>query len=464
MREDRLALYLRNLVVGADTPVPLAGGGYRTAINFDNAATTPPLKSVMKEIIDFAPWYASIHRGAGYKSILSSDMFEKSRDIIKKFVKADADKDIVIYTKNTTESVNVLAYSLAKPGADDVVISTDMEHLANDLPWQGKFQVDYAAIDEYGRLSLASLQEKLNKYQGRVKIVAVTGASNVTGYINPVYTAARMAHEHGAKIFVDGAQLIPHCSFDMKAHDAVEHIDYLAFSGHKMYAPFGGGVLIGPKAAFEDCEPVYKGGGIAKLVTRGFIDWDSPPFKEEAGTPNAMAAAAMVAAIKTIDEIGLDYIHCYEHKLINYAIDGLRSIPGIELYSCCEQNENRVSLISFVMHGIHHKLLADILSAEAAISVRNGLFCAHPYVEKLLKLSDADINYYYNNPNARFPGLVRISLGIYNNYHEIDVFLALLNDIARNKSYYKQKYNQSRQDKGNTSYQEWLEAPRRRLP
>ncbi|MGI6091698.1 MAG: aminotransferase class V-fold PLP-dependent enzyme [Veillonellaceae bacterium] len=464
MREDRLSSYLRSLIVGAETPVPLAGGGCRTAINFDNAATTPPLKPVMKEIMDFAPWYASIHRGAGYKSILSSDMFDKSREIIKKFVKADRDKDIVIHTKNTTEAVNLLAYSLAKPGADDVVISTDMEHLANDLPWQGKFKVDYVAIDQYGRLSLASLQEKLTKYRGRVKLVAVSGASNVTGYINPVHTIARMAHEQGAKIFVDGAQLIPHCSFDMKNHGSAEHIDYLAFSGHKMYAPFGGGVLIGPKAAFVDCEPVYKGGGIAKLVTRNFIDWDSPPFKEEAGTPNAMAAAAMVAAIKTLDEIGLDLIHCYEQNLINYAIDRLRSIPGIELYSCCEQNENRVSLISFVMHGMHHKQLADILSAEAAISVRNGLFCAHPYVVKLLKLSDDDINYYYNNPNARFPGLVRISLGIYNNYHEIDVLIALLNDIARNKNYYKQKYSRNRQGKENSLYQEWLAASRRRLP
>ncbi|MPN24693.1 Cysteine desulfurase SufS [bioreactor metagenome] len=199
-------------------------------------------------------------------------------------------------------------------------------------------------------------------------------------------------------------------------------------------------------------------------MTREFIDWDSPPFKEEAGTPNAMAAATMVAAVKMLDEVGLDFIHRYEHNLISYAIDGLRSIPGIELYSCCEQNEKRVSLISFIMQGIHHKMLADILSAEAAIAVRNGLFCAHPYVERLLKLSNADINYYYNNPNARFPGLVRISLGIYNNYHEIDILLALLNDIARNKSYYKQKYSQNCQTRVDSLYQEWLAAPRRRLP
>ncbi|MDD4600111.1 putative cysteine desulfurase [bioreactor metagenome] len=464
MREDSFATYLRSLVVGADTPVSIANGSRRAAINFDNAATTPPLKSVMREIVRFAPWYASIHRGAGVKSIMSSEMFEQSRDIIKKFVHADADKDVVICTKNTTESINILAYTLAGCGSEEVILSTDMEHLANDLPWQGKFKVDYAAIDGCGRLSLESLRQQLTKYKGKVRLVAVTGASNVTGYINPVHTIAQMAHEYGAEVFVDGAQLVPHCAIDMKPHDSAQHIDYLAFSGHKMYAPFGGGVLIGRKGAFEHSEPVYKGGGIAKLVTRRFIDWDSPPYKEEAGTPNAMAAVAMVAAIRKLSGIGLNVIHDYEHNLICYAIAGMRSIPGLELYSCAAKNEKRVSLISFTLQGIHHKMLADILSVEGGISVRNGLFCAHPYVIKLLKLSDDDIDYYYNKPNARFPGLVRISLGLYNNYREIDMLLELLHRIACNRDYYKRKYSESAKARLKSIQQEWLLASRRKLP
>lgn len=453
MEDNKISKYFRSLIVGADAPVPLAGGGCRAAINFDNAATTPPFKAVMREINAFAPWYASIHRGAGYKSILSSDMFEQSRQIIKKFVNADSERDVVIYTKNTTEAINLLAYSLAKPENDQVVLSTDMEHLANDLPWQKKFRVDYVGIDEAGKLSLSSLREKLAWYQGKVKLVTVTGASNVTGYINPVYEIAKLAHKHGAQILVDGAQLVPHCQFDMKDYTLDEHIDYLVFSGHKMYAPFGGGVLIGPKETFENCEPVFKGGGIVRLVTRKFTIWDSPPFKDEAGTPNAMAAAAIAAAIKTFNYIGADYIYQYEHKLINYAIDGLRRIPGIKIYCSSKKNEKRVSLISFTIEDIHHKVLADILSAEAGIAVRSGLFCAHPYVIKLLKLSDKDVDYYYNNKIDRFPGLVRISLGLYNNYREIDTLLAVLTAIANKKSYYKQKYDDGR-----------LNLPRRRLP
>lgn len=463
MREDRLASYLRSMVVGTDASVPLANGEYTIGINFDNAATTPPLKHVMREIVRFAPWYSSIHRGAGYKSILSSDLFEQSRTVIKQFVKADAEKDVVIYTKNTTESINMLAYALADLDSD-VVLSTDMEHLANDLPWRDKFKVDYIAIDQCGRLSLESLKDKLNRHQGRVKIVAVSGASNVTGYINPIHSIAKLAHEYGAKIVVDGAQLVPHCPIDMKPHDSEEHIDYLAFSAHKMYAPFGGGVLIGPKEDFENTEPVYKGGGIAKLVTHGFIEWDGPPYKEEAGTPNAMGVIALVAAIKALNQVGLDVVHRYEVNLIRYVIEGLTTIPGVRLYSCGEDREARVSLISFTMRGMHHKLLSEILSLEAGISVRNGLFCAHPYVEKLLNLSDADIDYYYNNPNARFPGLVRISLGMYNTYHEIDVLLELLYDIARNKEYYKQKYSEALNEKLDSSRQDWFLAPRRRLP
>lgn len=464
MKEGCLASYLRSLVLGVNTPVPLAGGGYRPAINFDNAATTPPLKAVMREITGFAPWYASIHRGSGYKSILCSDIFEQSRTIVKRFVNADDEKDIVIYTKNTTESINLLAYNLAGDAGKDIVISTDMEHLANDLPWQGKFKVVYAAINECGQLSMESLKQLLAKYQGRVRLVAVTGASNVTGYINPIHAIAKLAHDYETQIFVDGAQLVPHCGVDMKSHDSVYHIDYLAFSAHKMYAPFGGGVLIGPKAAFENCEPVYKGGGIAKLVTREFIDWDRPPYKEEAGTPNAMAIVAMIAAIKTLDNIGLKVIHDYEYKLISHAIDGLRSIPGIELYCCADYREQRVSLISFTLQGIHHKILADALSFEAGISVRNGLFCAHPYVQKLLKLTADDINYYYNNSNARFPGLVRISLGIYNNHYEVEEMLQLLGCIARNKDYYKQKYSEAGKARTDGSYSKWLSQPRRKLP
>ncbi|GMA97384.1 aminotransferase class V-fold PLP-dependent enzyme [Pelosinus sp. IPA-1] len=430
----------RNLVVGVDRKLPLVNGKYVTGINFDNAATTPPLHSVMEELGDFAPWYSSIHRGAGYKSILSSDVYEEGRDVIKKFVNADHTRDVVIYTKNTTEAINLLSYILEQKDDKQVILSTDMEHLANDLPWRDKFLVDYVSIDEFGKLSLEDLEMKLIHYGGRIKLVTVTGASNVTGYKNPIYKIAKLAHKYEAKILVDGAQLAPHCPIDMKDYESLEHLDYLVFSAHKMYAPFGIGVLIGPKETFEGEEPYCKGGGAVKLVSHQFIAWDTPPHKEEAGTPNVMGVVALLAAIKTLSSIGMQVIDNYEQNLIHYAIAGLTSIPDIKLYCCAGNKEDRLGIIAFDLPGIHHELLANILSHEAGIAVRNGLFCAHPYIEKLLGITNQKLSDIQKNPNVPCPGLVRMSLGLYNNSDEVDILIDLLHQISKNKKAYIQKY------------------------
>ncbi len=437
---SELSIYLRNLVVGTDTKVPLLNGRYAVAINFDNAATTPPLCSVMRRINEFAPWYSSVHRGTGYKSVFVSEIYEETRQVIKEFVKAGPD-DIVIYTKNTTEGINILSHILWHEDSKQIILSTDMEHLSNDLPWRNRFKVEYVCVDEYGRISISDLEEKLRKYGGKIKLVTVTGASNVTGYITPIHQIARLAHRYGAKILVDGAQLVPHCPVNMKSCDAAGQIDYLVFSGHKMYAPFGIGVLIGPKETFSRVEPFLKGGGSVNLVAREFVEWDDSPYKDEAGTPNPMGIVALAAAMQTLSRVGMDVIHEYERSLIDYTIMGLSRIPGIRLYSCTTKTEARVSLISFDMPGIDHRLLAKILSYEAAIAVRSGLFCAHPYVEKLLKMTNEDLKYYHNNPEVAVPGLVRVSLGIYNNRQEIDVMLDLLNWVAHNTKYCIKKYS-----------------------
>jgi cysteine desulfurase / selenocysteine lyase len=395
---------------------------------------------VLREIISFAPWYSSIHRGKGYKSVLSSNLYEEGREIVKNFVKVDDARDVVIFTKNTTESINMLASILCQEDQEQVILCTDMEHLANDLPWRAKFTVDYVGIDAYGQLLMEDLEAKLHKYAGKVKLVTVTGASNVTGYINPIHTIAKLAHRYGAKIHVDAAQLAPHAAIDMQPYASPEHLDYLTFSAHKMYAPLGIGVLIGPKATFEQTEPVYRGGGNARLVSRQFIEWSSSPAKDEAGTPNIIGVAALTAAIKTINAVGMNFICEYEKDVISYALDGLKGIPGITLYCQREQEEDRLSLISFNIQGIYHKLLAEILSYEAGIAVRNGFFCAHSYCAKLLNLSDQDLQYHHHSRDLPLPGMVRVSLGLYNNYHEVDVLIELLNRVARNKDYYKHKY------------------------
>lgn len=432
--------YLRSLVVGADTKVSLLNGNYVTAINFDNAATTPPFTAVMTRITNFAPWCSSIHRGKGYKSVLSSDLYEEGRSVVGQFVKADKNRDHIIYTKNTTESINILAYLMHQRDREQVILSTEMEHLANDLPWRDKFKVEYAAVDAGGKLSLAELESILQKHQGKIKLVAVTGASNITGYINPIHDIAKLAHKYAAKILVDGAQLIPHAAVDMKTHDSPEHIDYLVFSGHKMYAPFGTGVLIGPKELFENTEPVYKGGGAVKLVARNFVEWSEAPARDEAGTPNLMGVVALIAAIKTIQSVGINVIRGYEQYLHDYARAGLQRFSDVKIYAQYGKNEASVSLLPFNLEGVHHNILTEILSREAGIAARSGLFCAHPYAQKLLQLSAEELEYYRHTTNVPLPGMVRVSFGLYNNTREIDLLCDLLNRVAKNKRYYNHKY------------------------
>ncbi len=432
---------LRNLIVGVNTTVPVTDNTYVTAINFDNAASTPPFISVMQEINNFAPWYSSVHRGTGYKSILSTQVYEGGRQIIKDFVKADQEKDVVIYTRNTTESINMLAYLLCENNKNQVVLSTWMEHLANDLPWRNKFTVDYVEIDTYGRLRLDDLEYKLKKYGGRVKLVTVTGASNITGYLNPIHEIAKIAHQHGTKILIDGAQLVPHVAVDMKPFDSSEHIDYLVFSAHKMYAPFGAGVLIGPREFFAQREPVYKGGGDVQLVTHQSIYWEDPPAKDEAGSPNVIGITALTAAIKTMQNIGLERIEAHESSLTDYAMDKLKYLPDIDIYTHSRLDKRKVSIIPFNVRGVHHELTAKILSGEDGIAVRHGLFCAHPYAERLLNLSPGELDYAVNNSDKPFPGLVRASFGLYNNSTEVDKFIIALQKIIANKSHYIMKYS-----------------------
>ncbi len=435
---------LRNLVIGADTQVPLGNGTCVTVVNFDNAATTPPFFSVMNEINRFSPWYSSIHRGRGYKSMLSTQVYEEGRQVVADFVNADMENDVIIYTKNTTESVNMLSYVLSQQkGKRDIVLSTWMEHAANDLPWREKFTVGYVDIDKEGKLSMDDLESKLRRYGRRVKVVAVTGASNVTGYINPVYDIARLAHRYGAQIFVDGAQAVPHMHFDMKPYESVEHIDYLAFSAHKMYAPFGAGVLIGPAKAFSNALPYSEGGSAIVLVTHNRIEWHRPPMKDEAGTPNLMGVIAMTTAIRTLSSLGMKNIFKHEESLLNYAVREMKKITGIRFYSNAQDNET-ISIIPFNIEGVDHQLMSAILSYEAGIAVRNGFFCSHPYCERLLGLTEEDMDYYFNNPDAIMPGIVRVSLGIYNNYQEINRLIYALKVISLNKQYYVDKYTKNR--------------------
>lgn len=429
----------KKYIHGANTLVPIENNKKVPYINFDNAATTPALTSVIKGINDFSPIYSSIHRGTGYKSIISSMYYDNSRDIVLDFVKADPREYTVIFVKNTTEAINKLSYRLKDEIKDGIVLSTYMEHHSNDLPWRYKYNVDYVNVDEKGRLSLEHLEYLLKKYNGKVKLIAVTGASNVTGYTNPIHNIAKLAHRFGSKILVDGAQLVPHHPVDMKPIDDPEHIDYLAFSAHKMYAPFGIGVLIAPKDTFKYGFSENVGGGTVDIVTPEEVIWASIPEKEEAGTPNLFGVVALVESIKTLTSLGMENIMDYEKSLTKYTLERLEEVPNITIYDDGNM-KNKISIISFNINGLYHAQVATALSLEGGIGVRNGCFCAQPYIQKLLNVTAEEINRYKQDRNIPRPGAVRISYGMYNDFREVNILIELLKNIGSNIEYYKEKY------------------------
>lgn len=428
----------RDSVVGTECRVQTADGSWVTAVNFDNAATTPPLHGVMERIFHFSEVYSSVHRGWGYKSMLSSDVYESGRSQLMRFVGADTKKNMLIYTKHTTEAINLLAHIIRqKASKQDVVLVSEMEHLANCLPWRMTMRVDLIPVDMAGRIQLAVLEEKLRLYGGRVKLVCISGASNVTGYINPIAKIARIVHRYGAMIVVDAAQLLPHRKINMQGRRTEEGIDFIAFSAHKMYAPFGCGALIGRSDILQDARPLMVGGGIARLATYQEIDWVKPPHLEEAGTPNVIGIAAWVEAIRILSELGWTALERRELELLHILVRELKRIDGVRIYG---GDDDGVSLVSFACEKMEHRLVSCILSEEGGIAVRSGLFCAHPYVLKLLGIEKREIAAYLADRQMPLPGLVRASLSFYNTEDEVERLVTLVKKIMKHKTMYRRKY------------------------
>jgi selenocysteine lyase/cysteine desulfurase len=426
----------RKQIVGINKRVPLASGGYTRYVNLDNAASTPALLPVLERLNWFMEWYSSVHRGAGFKSVISTHMYDRAHEIVGQFVNVNLATNTVIFVKNATEAINKLSYRLGL-SKNDVVITTTMEHHSNDLPWRSKAQVVYIRVNERGCLDYQDLEEKINTYKGRLKLVAFTGASNVTGYKNDIGKIAVMAHRAGVPVLVDGAQLVPHSPVDMKPDGHPEHIDYLAFSAHKMYAPFGTGVLIGPKRTFEKGAPEYPGGGTVSIVTHSDVKWAGLPDKEEAGSPNVVGAIAIAAAIEYLMKQRMDKIEEYEKQLTSYTLQRLNEVDGITIYGESDPNklDNRVGVITFNLEGIPHSLVAAALAWEGGVAVRSGCFCAHPYMLELLKLSQREISGIQSRiklgDRSEVPGMVRISLAAYNNRKDIDRTVATLKKIRQ---------------------------------
>ena len=423
---------LRGEIVGIDTLVPLLDGSKRPYTFLDNAASTPTFKRVLRCIEEFMPWYSGVHRGTGFKSLVATEAFERAHDIVGAFVGADLATNHVVFTKNTTECINKVAHRFAfKP--DDIVITTAMEHHSNLLPWRRYAKVIHVGINDAGELDLATLKDLLKRHAGKVKVVAVTGASNITGIVSPIHEIAEWAHAAGGKIFVDAAQLVPHRAVAMFPDDHPQHIDFLAFSAHKMYAPFGTGVLVGPANFFAHGEPDMVGGGVVDIVTLDDVVWNETRHKEEAGTPNVVGGIALAKSVSILRHIGMDAIAAHEKHLLQYAFSKLKKLPGFTFYGPTENLENKVGVIAFTVEGMHHALVAAILGAEWGIGVRNGYFCAQPYVKKLLNVSPEEeaTGCGVSGDKTNVPGMVRASFGCYSNEQDVDLFVEAMERIVR---------------------------------
>ncbi len=429
---------LRQLTIGIDEEVPVLGGKKLRYINFDNAASTPTLKPVVDKVDEFLKWYSNVHRGTGFKSKLSSWAFETSRQRIAEFVNGNQKERIVLFAKNATEAINHLAHRFPFR-KDSVVLTTIMEHHSNELPWRKAAHVVHIGVLPDGRVDENDFQQKLQTYKDRIQLVAVTGASNVTGYVNPIHSYARWAHEIGSKFFCDAAQLAPHRPIDMKSPGDPECIDYLAFSAHKIYAPYGLGVLIAERKPFEQGDPDIVGGGTVDIVNLENAYWSELPDKEEAGTPDIVGAVALAAAINLLHDIGWKTIIDHESELTRYALEKIREIPGIVIYGDADpgRSHERLGVISLNIEKIPHALTAAILNYEWAVGTRNGCFCAHPYVKAIMHVNEHDAKKMeaeiLRRDRSHLPGTVRISFGIYNTTDEIDILSEALHAIALGK-------------------------------
>lgn len=439
------ATTMRDRWVGLDAEVPVASGERLPYVNLDNTASTPALRVVRDRVDDFMDWYSSVHRGAGFKSRVSTQAYEDAREVVRAFVGADVDRDRVVFTKHTTESINVLASAFGPSATDRVAVSV-MEHHSNMLPWRRLGGVDYIEVDADGRLRLDSLEDVLRR--GRVRLVALTAASNVTGYLNPIEDAARLAHAFGARILIDAAQLVAHRPIDMRPHDDPAHLDFVVFSGHKIYAPYGAGALVGDAAVLDQGDPLLVGGGAVQLVTRDSVMWEPAPDRDEAGSPNVVGAVALAVALQAVTRFGFEAVEGIEARLTQRALRGLATIDGVRVLGSADADrlDDRLGVMTFTVDGLHYGHVAAALSHEWAVGVRDGCFCAHPYLLELLRVDDATIERSQDEirggDKRHIPGAVRASVAPYNTDAEIDRFVAGVAAISRGEM--RSSYRQDR--------------------
>ncbi|MFG3493719.1 aminotransferase class V-fold PLP-dependent enzyme [Streptomyces sp. NPDC047928] len=418
-------------VLGRDVTVPLVTGGEVTYAALDYAASAPALQRVWDDVAAYAPYYGSVHRGAGYLSQLSTDLFENSRTTVAEFLGCRPG-DQVVFTRSTTDSLNLLAAALP---ADCQVFVFETEHHASLLPWRDA-RVTCLDAPRTPAQAVETLERALaDREPHGPALVCVTGASNVTGELWPVRELAAAAHAHGARIVLDAAQLAPHHPVDIARLD----VDWVAFSGHKLYAPFGSGVLAGRADWLTAAPPYLAGGGASRKVARradGGVDveWHTTPARHEAGSPNVIGAYAIASACKALTEAGFDTLVRRERELIARVRAGLARVPGVRVLSLFGDAAPRVGVLSFVVEGWNSSHFAAALSAEYGIGVRDGLFCAHPLVRTLLGGTAREVGECgapEAAPGEKSLNAIRVSFGVGTPDEHVDRFVRAVTELVR---------------------------------
>lgn len=419
-------------VLGSEVRVPLATGGEIAYAALDYAASAPVLRQVWDDVAAYAPYYGSVHRGAGHLSRLSTDLFEGARDTVARFLGCRPG-DQVVFTRSTTDSLNLLAAALP-PGTAVHVFET--EHHAALLPWRAARgsggSVTYLPAPHSPAQAVETLDRALaaaGRDRGRPALVCVTGASNVTGEVWPVRRLAAVAHAHGARIVLDAAQLAPHRPVDISGLG----VDWVALSGHKLYAPFGSGVLAGRSDWLDAAPPYLAGGGATRGVTGRSgsaacevdVEWHTGAARHEAGSPNVIGVHALASACRALTAAGFDALVEREQALLARLREGLARLPRVRVLSLFGEDAPRVGVVSFVVEGWSSSRLAAALSAGYGIGVRDGLFCAHPLVRALTG-GQAGSGGCGDDPG----GAVRASFGAGTPEEHIDRLLAAVTELC----------------------------------
>ncbi|MDV5145045.1 aminotransferase class V-fold PLP-dependent enzyme [Streptomyces sp. SBC-4] len=431
-------------VLGRDVTVPLVTGGEVTYAALDYAASAPALQRVWDDVAAYAPYYGSVHRGAGYLSQLSTDLFENSRVTVAEFLDCRPG-DQVVFTRSTTDSLNLLARAVPA-GCEVFVFET--EHHASLLPWQDA-RVTYLNAPRTPAQAVETLERALaDRDPYGPALVCVTGASNVTGELWPVKELAAAAHAHGARIVLDAAQLAPHHPVSVQELD----VDWVAFSGHKLYAPFGSGVLAGRSDWLQDAEPYLAGGGASRKVARradGGVDveWHTTAARHEAGSPNVIGVYSIASACKALTEAGFDQLVAREQHLIDTVRAGLAEVPEVKVLSLFGDDAPRVGVISFVVEGWNSSHFAAALSAEYGIGVRDGLFCAHLLVRTLLGSDPQDpgeCGAPEAAPGERSLNAIRVSFGAGTPDEHVERFVGAVKELVRDGAQWKYRTEDGR--------------------